>query len=45
MRVVKTAVSMYPETWDKLDDFAHIQHLSRSAATEILVQIGLLVQD
>ncbi len=40
MRVVKTAVSMYPETWEKLDQFAHEQHMNRSAATEVLLQFA-----
>lgn len=40
MRVEKTAVSMYPETWEKLDKFAHLQHMNRSEATEILLQLA-----
>ena len=41
MRVVKTALSMDPITWEQLDEFAHIQHLSRSAAAEVLLRIAL----
>lgn len=41
MRVVKSAMSMYPETWEKLDEFAHEQHMNRSEATEFLLQVAL----
>ncbi len=40
MRVVKNAISMDPRTWDTLDEFAHAQHLTRSAATEILLGVA-----
>ncbi|MFQ5961964.1 MAG: hypothetical protein ACE5MG_11270 [Candidatus Methylomirabilales bacterium] len=41
MRVVKSAVSMDPSTWEKLDEFAHEQRMNRSEATEILLQLAL----
>ncbi len=40
MRVVKTALSMDPISWERLDQFAYEQRISRSAATEILLQIA-----
>ncbi len=43
-RVMKASLSMYPATWTEVDEFAHTQHLTRSAAAEVLVRIafGLL---
>ena len=41
MRVVKTALSMDPITWEKLDAFAHAQHMNRSEAAEILLQLAV----
>ncbi len=40
MRVVKTDLSMDPITWEKLDEFAHEQHMTRSEATEILLGVA-----
>ncbi len=40
MVVVKTALSMSPKTWSRLDRFAQTQDMNRSEAVEILLGLA-----